>query len=116
MFFIIGLIVIFLSCIGSSADNDIFKYDTNDRWIKQLLLAINYNQHPPKSECHSRRLLVTQFPPKQFEGIGSCLKAVALGLAEAIHSNRTLIWGLDNPYIFEHSKSLWRHEPGDVIK
>lgn len=28
-------------------------------------------------------------------------------LAEAIHSNRTLIWGVDLPYTFNHTRELW---------
>ena len=30
-----------------------------------------------------------------------------LGLAEAAHSNRTLVWGLDLPLMFENTREEW---------
>ena len=38
-----------------------------------------------------------------------------MGLAEAAHSNRTLVWGLDLPYTFEITRSIWQQaaEGGD---
>ena len=39
--------------------------------------------------------------------MGSILKLVLLGLAEAAHENRTLVWGLDLPFMFENSREEW---------
>ena len=75
--------------------------------IRRLTRALHQQQHPPKESCKSRRLLVTQFSPKSFEGIGSIVKSLVHGLAVAAHANRTLIWGLDLPYVFEHSRQAW---------
>ena len=30
-----------------------------------------------------------------------------MGLAEAAHAGRTLIWGLDHPYLFENTRPMW---------
>ena len=35
-----------------------------------------------------------------------------MGLAEAAHSNRTLVWGLDLPYTFEITRSIWQQAEG----
>jgi hypothetical protein len=74
--------------------------------VQQMLAQLHAQQHPPKEECKTRRLLVTQFA-NSFEGLGSILKLVLLGLAEAAHENRTLIWGLDLPFMFENSREEW---------
>lgn len=69
--------------------------------------AIHEQQHPPKETCKTRRLLVVQYSVS-FEGAGSLLKFASSALAQAVHSNRTLVWGLDLPYTFEHSRLLWQ--------
>jgi hypothetical protein len=76
--------------------------------MEEIMAAIHAQQHPDKQTCKSRRLLVTQFAVTNFEGIGSMLKQVMLGLAEAAYSNRTLIWGLDMPLMFEAMRDEWR--------
>lgn len=82
--------------------------------IRKIMDAIHKQQHPPRSTCKSRRLLIVQFS-HTMEGIGSLLKHLTAGLAEAAHSNRTLIWGLDLPYSFGHTRRLWQsaaqHKP-----
>ena len=35
------------------------------------------------------------------------MKQIMLGIAIAIHSNRTLVWGLGLPYIFDHTQEVW---------
>jgi hypothetical protein len=85
--------------------------------IRDIMDAIHQQQHPPKSTCKSRRLLVVQFS-QTMEGIGSLLKLLTAGLAEAAHSNRTLVWGLDLPYSFANTRQLWhsavQHKPLSV--
>ena len=76
--------------------------------IADILRAIHAQQHPDPATCATRRLLLVQFDTKSFEGIGSNLKLMSLGLAEAAYSNRTLIWGLDLPYMWEHSRPVWQ--------
>lgn len=78
--------------------------------VGDILRALHAQQHPPRASCGSRRLLVTQFAPTSFEGIGSLLKQVVLGLAEAAYANRTLVWGLDLSYMFERSRAVWRDD------
>ena len=75
-------------------------------WVRTIMAKLHEQQHPPKATCRHRRLLVTQFE-KVFEGLGSILKIVLLQLAEAAHANRTLVWGLDLPYLFDHSRAEW---------
>lgn len=75
--------------------------------VRKFAAVIYDQQNPKKHECKHRRLLAIQFSPKSFEGIGSILKLIALSLAEAAHSNRTLVWGLDLPFNFEHTRHLW---------
>ena len=84
---------------------------TNDssvdvQFVKLMVQKLHEQQHPPKESCRHRRLLVTQFE-QVFEGFGSIMKVVLLGLAEAAHSNRTLVWGLDLPFLFENSRDEW---------
>ena len=75
--------------------------------MQRLLDLLHAQQHPPKEQCGSRRLLIVQFI-NSFEGLGSILKLVTLGLAEAAHSNRTLIFGLHPlPHMFEKSRDEW---------
>ena len=84
---------------------------TNDsspevHFVKLMVKKLYEQQHPSKESCQHRRLLVTQFE-QVFEGLGSIMKVVMLGLAEAAHSNRTLVWGLDLPFLFENSRDEW---------
>lgn len=88
--------------------------DADTLHVKRLLAALHMQQHPPKEECRNRRLIVTQYSPKSFEGIGSILKLLVHGLAEAAHANRTLIWGLDLPYVFENTRELWHEDPPEL--
>ena len=75
--------------------------------VKLLLQQLHVQQHPPKAACRNQRLLIVQFI-NSFEGLGSILKLVTLGLAEAAHSNRTLIFGLHPlPHMFEKSRDEW---------
>eukprot|EP01041_Mallomonas_annulata_P002553 gene2553-4986_t len=76
--------------------------------IEEIMNAIHIQQHPEKHVCLSRRLLILQFDARSFEGIGSILRIVYMGLAEAAHSNRTLVWGLDLPYLFDRTRKLWQ--------
>ena len=76
------------------------------------MLALHAQQHPSAASCTTRRLLLTQFDAKSFEGIGSLLKQVMLGLAEAAYANRTLVWGLDMGYMFERSREVWQGQDG----
>jgi hypothetical protein len=82
--------------------------DSDTRALRALLAALHAQQHPPKAACRTSRLLLTQFSPKSFEGLGSIVKLLVHGLAEAAHANRTLVWGLDLPYMFEHSRGAWQ--------
>ena len=93
-------------------DNTVYPHDITDKHIRELIRAIHKQQYPPKKSCKSKRLLVTQFSAKSFEGIGSILKIIMMGMAEAAYSNRTLIWGLDLPFMFEHTRDVW-HAGGD---
>ena len=75
--------------------------------MQRLIQLVHIQQHPPKESCKNQRLLVIQFI-NSFEGLGSILKLITLGLAEAAHSNRTLIWGLHPlPHMFEKSRDEW---------
>jgi hypothetical protein len=93
-------------------DNHLYGYLLNDSsidsmQIKKIMKYLHDNQNPPKKSCKSRRLLITQFIQGNFEGLGSIIKVIMMGLSEAAHSNRTLIWGLDLPFMFERSRGEW---------
>lgn len=75
--------------------------------VRLLLRMLHAQQHPPKPLCATTRLLVVQFAHESFEGLGSILKLVALGLAQAAFSNRTLVWGLDLSPILEYTRAEW---------
>jgi hypothetical protein len=85
-------------------------------FIKDIMEVIHARQHPPKEECKNRRFMVLQMSSTSFEGTGSVLKQVMIGLAIAMHSNRTLIWGVGHPFMFEHTKELWAGEDYDNLK
>jgi hypothetical protein len=53
---------------------------------------------------------------QSLEGIGSIMREIMFGLAVALHSNRTLIWGLDVPWMFHRSKSVWSLPSRQSIK
>lgn len=76
-------------------------------FIQDIVDVIYAKQHPQKDLCSKRRLLVLQMTSSSFEGTGSLLKQVMLGTAAAMHSNRTMVWGLGLPFIFEHTKEIW---------
>ena len=91
---------------GSSLSYLVEDHDTSSA-VKLMLQQLHVQQHPPKAACRNQRLLVVQFI-NSFEGLGSILKLVTLGLAEAAHSNRTLIFGLHPlPHMFEKSRDEW---------
>jgi glycosyltransferase involved in cell wall biosynthesis len=93
--------------------------DDGEAWLSQFahlnastpvglsLRALHAQQHPPRSECRSRRLLLVQNPARHFEGLASSMNQVVVGLAQAAHGNRTLIWGLSLPYLFDRTRPLW---------
>eukprot|EP01038_Epipyxis_sp_PR26KG_P007219 gene7219-9850_t len=85
------------------------------QFIQDIMKIIHLQQHIPKVECKSRRLLIVQMSSTSFEGTGSVLKQVLMSLAIAMHSNRTLIWGLGLPFMFEHSKELWGGDDNDHV-
>jgi hypothetical protein len=70
---------------------------------------ITKNQNP--RECAQKRLLVLHSPQFQFEGTGSILKWIMFGLAEAVHSNRTLIWGRSIPVFYTRGKEMGCFNP-----
>lgn len=94
-------------------DNQLYGYllandsSTDSMNMKKIMKYLQDQQHPPKESCKSRRLLMTQFIQGNFEGLGSIIKVIMMGIAEAAHSNRTLIWGLDLPFIFERARHEW---------
>lgn len=81
--------------------------DDSVEFIRDIMEVIHAKQHPPKEECKSRRLMIVQMSSTSFEGTGSILKQAMIAMAVAMHSNRTLVWGLGLPFMFEHSKELW---------
>lgn len=82
--------------------------DSGPRGVDAVLDLLRAQQFPDPATCSTRRLLLLQFSATTFEGIGSIVKTIVHGLAEAAHSNRTLVWGLDLPYMFEHSRQVWQ--------
>jgi len=73
---------------------------------------LRHQQFPPDpaTDCLTRRLLVLRFDAGNFEGLGSTLLTLSEGLAEAAHSNRTLVWGLANPTTADTMKAAWSPE------
>jgi hypothetical protein len=69
------------------------------------------NQNPPNSLCSKKRLLVMNSDPTYFEGTGSIMKSIMFGIAEAMHSNRTLIWGRFVPILFTRAKEKACYNP-----
>lgn len=84
-------------------------------FMKDLFDVIYTKQHPSSQECLTNRFLVIQMSSASFEGTGSLLKQMLLSVAIAMHSDRTLIWGLGYPFMFEHSKELWDGEDNDAL-
>lgn len=75
------------------------------------------HQHPPTDSCSTRRLLVIHEPLNDyFEGTGSILKALAMGLGEAVHANRTLVWGKYIPAMFAraHREACYNSRQGGL--
>lgn len=93
--------------------------DSNQEYkklIRDVMEVIHAKQHPSPENCKSKRLLAVQMSSTSFEGTGSILKQVMISLAVAMHSNRTLIWGLGHPFLFEHTKELWSSRGNDKLK
>ena len=69
--------------ISSTGAQSLLRRDPRGLKDVQLLLRmLHAQQNPPKFKCAQTRLLVVQFAFDSFEGIGSILKLVALGLAQ----------------------------------
>jgi hypothetical protein len=83
---------------------------THNEEVSNLLKMIYTNQFPPKSKCASRRFLILDMSDASFEGIGSVLREAMFAMATAMHSNRTLIWGLHVPMLFRYSHELLLNE------
>lgn len=77
------------------------------RYVDSLVRLIHARQHPPQTECRSTRLLLIKSPEISFEGLGSVLSLITLGLAEAMYSNRTLVWGAELTPLLELSRAVW---------
>lgn len=76
-------------------------------FIQDIIDVIHKKQQPAKEDCKKKRLLALQMSSTSFEGTGSLLKQAMLSLAISMHSNRTMVWGLGYPFLFEHSKDVW---------
>lgn len=76
-------------------------------YVQTLLRLLHARQHPPQSECRSTRLLLVKSPEISYEGLGSVLSLLALGLAEAMYSNRTLVWGAELTPLLDLSRTVW---------
>jgi glycosyltransferase involved in cell wall biosynthesis len=50
---------------------------------------------------------VTHLDDEHFEGLGSVVGEVAGALGEAMHSNRTLVWGVGLPYMLDRTRDEW---------
>lgn len=77
------------------------------RRVRTLLRMLALQQHPPKHSCSSSRLLVLQFP-SSLEGLGSVIHTIVVALAEAMYSNRTVVWGLELTPLLERPRALWQ--------
>lgn len=77
-------------------------------FTKDLIKVIYSKQHPKKELCTSTRFTVLHMRTTTLEGLGSILKQVQMGVAASMHSNRTLVWGLAPPFLFEHTQELWQ--------
>ena len=78
--------------------------------------AIFNNQNPSPESCTQKRLLIMNSDHTYFEGTGSIMKAIMFGVAEAMHSNRTLIWGRFIPefYLRAKEKSCYNPKQGGL--
>jgi hypothetical protein len=81
--------------------------DYSLEFIKDIYDIIHARQNPSREECKRRRFSAIQMSATSFEGTGSLLKQVMISTAIAMHSNRTLVWGLGLPFPFEVTKELW---------
>jgi hypothetical protein len=79
------------------------------RAVLDVMKVIHANQHPPKETCKSTRLLILHTKTETLEGLyGGIMKQVAMGLSAAMHSNRTLIWGMpDGQFLFDSTREIW---------
>lgn len=91
-----------LSYLLDSSSSDIY---TNV--VRDILYVIHKKQQLSRADCRTRRLMVVQMSSTSFEGIGSLLKQIQFSVAVAMHSNRSMIWGIGFPFMFEHSKDVW---------
>jgi hypothetical protein len=97
--------------IPLNSNNKLNNNNMNDLiMMRKIFEAVYTQQNPKKESCKTRRLLLTQFSQHSFEGMGSILRMIQMGIAEAAFSNRTLIFGLDLPYMFEKTKDVWRNK------
>ena len=67
---------------------------------REIANRLAASQSPTEAECKTRRLLLFHSYGTHFEGVGSLVKALAMALAEAQHSNRVLTWGKYVPPLF----------------
>jgi hypothetical protein len=51
-------------------------------YVKTLLRLLHVQQNPPTEECRRTRLLLVRSPAISYEGLGSTLLTLSLGLAE----------------------------------
>ncbi len=98
---------------GRLTDDEKDQYAIN--FIQDILEVIHKKQHPSKDHCQNRRLLAIQMSSTSFEGTGSLLKQAMLSLSIGMHSNRTVIWGLGYPFLFEHTKEIWDSDDNDAV-
>ncbi len=84
--------------------------------VRDLIYIIKKKQQIPENDCKSKRLLIAQMASTSFEGMGSLLKQVQFSVAVAMHSNRSVIWGIGFPFMFEHSRDVWDGEGNDQIE
>jgi hypothetical protein len=112
-------------------DKDVLSYITNPHLddnnhatetegrnlVSDLLKVIHTSQHPPKSACRTTRLLIIHMKTESLEGLCSLVKQLTMGLSAAIHSNRTLVWGIySGQFMFEATRDVWAGPKRDNIQ
>lgn len=92
-----------LSVAWGGAYHDVYK------WIESRQLG-------DPATCTTRRLLLYHSYGANFEGSASVLKSIMLGLGEAMHSNRSLVWGAYTPPLMErgNASSCYNKQQGGL--
>ena len=110
--FSLAFLLLLVPSAPASTSEWLAQHSTASSPVRELLRLFHARQHPPRAACSRTRLLLVHLDDENFEGLGSLTGELVQSLGEAMHANRTLIWGVGLPFLLDRTRDEWSSPRG----